>query len=95
MAALPSTNLLTATGDYDVTTIHGKEYLIRFSGTGYAITLKTYDAPTGTYVAVDNGTFPGSSSETEARLIAPSNSLRITVGTWASNIGVTLIPLLP
>lgn len=93
MAALPSNNLITATGDYDVTTVPGQEYLLSFSGTGYAITLKTLDAPTGTYKTVDNGTFPGTSGETEARIIAPSSSLRITVGTWASNIGVTFIPI--
>ena len=93
MAALPLDSILTATGDYDVTTVPGQEYLLKFTGTGYAITLKTYDQATATYPAVDNGTFPGSGGETEARIVAPSKILRITVGTWASNIGVTFIPI--
>jgi hypothetical protein len=93
MADLAGNNPITATGDYDVPTIAGQKYLLRFAGTGYAITLKTYDGPTDSFVNVDNGTFPGADGETEARLIAPSTTLRITVGTWASNIGVTLIPV--
>ena len=95
MANLPSNNTITTAGSYDIPRlIRGREYLLtlRTSGTA-SVTLAFDDGPGGAFSAVQDGAMLGS-GPSEARLVAPSGTLRITVAATTAPIRLNLVPVL-
>ncbi|WAC18936.1 hypothetical protein OVA24_17020 [Luteolibacter sp. SL250] len=95
MANLPSNNTITTTGSYDIPRlIPGREYLLtlRTSGTASAF-LSFDDGPSGSFSAVQAGAMLGA-NPSEARVVAPSGTLRINVTSTTTPIRVNLVPVL-
>lgn len=95
MADLAGNNPITTPGDYDVATIPGQEYLLCMKGESYSLQVQFYDQNLDGFSPIDNGAFPGSSQETEARIVAPSSTLRFSVDSEgvSGGISVTLVPI--
>lgn len=95
MPDLPNPPLLAVDGDYEVTVEPGREYLLTLKGTwsGATITLTAYNQGSATFTAVDSGSW---TANAEARLVAPSSTLRFTVTNDGPStaVAVTLIPIL-
>ena len=87
----PST--ITANGSYEINTRPGREHLMTIKGTfgSGTVTMTAYDDASGTYVAVDNGTW---TANAEPRFYAPSGSIRLTLtGATAPSIGISVTPI--
>jgi hypothetical protein len=95
MADLPSNSKITSTGNYDVRTIPGKEYLFCAKGTGHAVSLSYYNNTLDDFIAIDNSDLPNANSETEIRIVAPTQTLRISCSSVGSiGVFITIIPIL-
>lgn len=94
---LNTSNPVTEDGDYDLTNLHpGSEYLLTMKGDwgDGTLTLSFPNGPDGAFVPVDGGTWDGN-GETEARFIAPSKTMRLTLDetTTTPNLKITVIPI--
>ena len=80
MALLNDNNPITTDGDYEFSTVPGKEYSISFNGTfGSGTFAVQYDASnnnTGTYKTYNDGTFTGND---EGVFLAHSKTTNINV----------------
>lgn len=88
-------SLITTTGNTDITVTPGAQYLLRLTGieTGDTVELQFADA-SDDFLTVDNGTFD-SDGPTEARIIAPANTLRLAATiSNGSEISAQVIPIL-
>jgi hypothetical protein len=95
MANLPTNNTITTAGSYEIPRlIPGREYLLtlRCSGTA-AATLSFDDGAAGAFSPVQDGAMLGA-YPSEARLVAPSSTLRITVASTSAPIRVNLLPVI-
>lgn len=95
---LPANTLIEANGSYDIPNlIPGQQYLLtlRSQSPGAAtVTLAFDDGPAGSvFTPIQDGALLGS-GPSEARLVAPSSTLRLIVNGVAQPIRVNLIPLL-
>ncbi|RYD33657.1 MAG: hypothetical protein EOP87_10610 [Verrucomicrobiaceae bacterium] len=95
MANLPPNNTITTTGNYDIPRlIPGREYLLTLRCTGTAAaTLAFDDGSGGSFSAIQDGAMLGT-NPSEARLVAPSGTLRIIVTSNSAPIRVNLVPVL-
>lgn len=86
-------SLLTIDGDYEINTRFGREHLLTLKGTfdGATVTMTAYNDADGTYSSVDNGIW---SVESETTFTAPSDNIRLTVGSAgaSTSISVNLTP---
>jgi hypothetical protein len=93
---LDTSNPVTDTGDYDLANLHpGSEYLLTIKGewgSNATLTLKFPNGPDGDYYPVDGGTW-NESGESEARFIAPSKTMRLTLAEATSNLKITVVPI--
>lgn len=95
MANLPENNTITTTGTYDIPNlIPGREYLLTLRTSGSAAAALSFnDGPGGTFSAVLGGGMLGA-NPAEARMVAPTSTLRLQVTSIAGPIRVNLIPVL-
>jgi len=96
MAVLAGNNPITSTGDYDVATIPGQEYLASFSSDdAFVLFLSYLDQGQNAYRSINNGEVPFADGTTECRLIAPSSSIRINCASITSGnpVYVTFVPV--
>ena len=80
---------ITTDGNYEMNTRPGREHLLTLKGTwdGATLTLYTLDDASGSYVAVNSGSW---TANAEPRFIAPSSSCRLTMTNDGASTSITV-----